>query len=66
MSWVIKCFCSDCTGQDNMGCNDGLPWYADDDRYNRLEFNTRAEAVAYIDDELDYDPPWYAEPEEVE
>lgn len=66
MSWVIKCWCSDCTENDEMGCNDGYHWYAKDDRFNRLEFDTKAEAMVYIDDELaDYDSPWHAAPVEV-
>jgi hypothetical protein len=49
-----------------MGCNDGYHWYAKDDRFNRLEFDTKAEAMVYIDDELaDYDSPWHAAPVEV-
>lgn len=47
MSYIVEVYCGDCTGSDDLGCNDGSPWYVYDDDYATPRvFATYAEAEA--------------------
>jgi len=41
--------CTDCTYQDEMGCNDGQPWWHAHTDGKRAEFESSAAASDYLD-----------------
>ena len=49
MSYIVEVYCGDCTGSDDLGCNDGAPWYVcgDDDKPTVFETHAEAEAAGW-------------------
>ena len=46
----IRVICRDCTGEDEMGCNDGLPWWHTDENFEPVVFETEEEAQTYLNE----------------